>query len=86
VAHALYGTPAPVQPQGAALADLVCEHYEAMLGFYGTALGLKVARKHLGWYLDRAGAPKAEVLTATDPARVLALIRLALLNPERQAA
>ena len=86
VAHALYGTPAPVQPQGAALADLVCEHYEAMLGFYGTALGVKVARKHLGWYLDRAGAPKAEVLTATDPARVLALIRLALLNPERQAA
>jgi tRNA-dihydrouridine synthase B len=86
VAHALYGTPAPEVPTGAALADLVAAHYEDMLSFYGTALGLKVARKHLGWYLDRAGAAKAEVLTATDPALVLRLLRGALVNPERQAA
>ena len=86
IAHALYGRPAPVVPEGAALADLVSEHYEAVLSFYGTALGLRVARKHLGWYLDRAGAPKAEVVTATDPAQVLRLIRSALTNPEREAA
>ena len=39
-------------PRGAALATLVCGHYEAMLGFYGRDLGVRVARKHLGWYLD----------------------------------
>ena len=86
IAHALYGRPAPVVPQGAALADLMSAHYEDMLAFYGVTLGLKVARKHLGWYLDRAGAPKADVLTATDPAVVLRLIRAALANPDRAAA
>ena len=30
----------------------ICGHYEAMLGFYGRDLGVRVARKHLGWYLD----------------------------------
>ncbi|WP_227751458.1 tRNA dihydrouridine synthase DusB [Tabrizicola oligotrophica] len=86
IAHALYGRPKPEVPQGAALADLMSAHYEDMLAFYGTPLGVKVARKHLGWYLDRAGARKAEVLTATDPACVLRLIGAALANPERQAA
>lgn len=86
IAHALYGTPAPVEPKGSALADLVAEHYEAMLSFYGVALGLKVARKHLGWYADRAGAPKAEMLTADDAPTVLRLIRSAFTSPERQAA
>ena len=86
IAHALHGTAAPSVPQGAALADLMCAHYEDMLAFYGITLGVKVARKHLGWYLDRAGAPKAEVLTATDPAQVLRLIRSALASPERHAA
>ena len=86
IAHALYGRPAPQVPQGAALVDLMSAHYEDMLAFYGVDLGLKVARKHLGWYLDRAGAPKAEVLTATDPAQVLTLIRVAIANPTREAA
>jgi tRNA-dihydrouridine synthase len=86
IAHALYGTPAPVEPIGGALADLVAEHYEAILSFYGAALGLKVARKHLGWYADRAGAPKADMLTADDPASVLRLIPSAFTSPERQAA
>ena len=86
IRHALTGAPAPQVPQGAALVDLMSAHYEDMLAFYGVDLGLKVARKHLGWYLDRAGAPKAEVLTATDPAQVLTLIRVAIANPTREAA
>ena len=39
-----------------ALADLVEEHYGAMLSHYGEAVGLRHARKHLGWYLDRFAA------------------------------
>ncbi len=81
IAHALYGTPAPIIPQGAAFADMVAEHYEQMLAFYGPALGLRCARKHLGWYLDTAqtgaGARHA-ILTADDPATVLRLIRATL--------
>src|SRR5690606_4005249 len=40
IAHEIFGTPAPVLPKGADLADLVIAHYEAALGFYGIDLGL----------------------------------------------
>ncbi|MEW4447953.1 tRNA dihydrouridine synthase DusB [Qipengyuania sp. JC766] len=30
--------------------DLVVEHYERMLDHYGSDVGVKIARKHLGWY------------------------------------
>ncbi|MHA1543643.1 MAG: tRNA dihydrouridine synthase DusB [Alphaproteobacteria bacterium] len=30
--------------------EVVLEHYEAMLSYYGTEAGLRIARKHLGWY------------------------------------
>lgn len=68
---------APQVPQGAALADMVAGHYSAMLGFYGKVLGNRTARKHLGWYMDHAGTPgplRRELLTETDPARVLRLL------------
>lgn len=30
--------------------DIVLEHYNAMLELYGTENGVRVARKHIGWY------------------------------------
>ena len=88
VAHALYGRPAPVIPQGDALADLVVGHYEAMLAFYGPELGIKIARKHLGWYLEVAGLEpaRAEVMTCDAPPRVIALLRAAFAHQGREAA
>ena len=88
VAAALYGRPAPVVPQGDALADLVVGHYEEMLGFYGLELGLKVARKHLGWYLETAGleAHRGPILTGDSPAQVIAALRRAFGAQERVAA
>ena len=44
--------PAPTRTEQA---DIACEHVEAMLGHYGRALGLRNARKHIGWYLASAG-------------------------------
>ncbi|WP_112323784.1 tRNA dihydrouridine synthase DusB [Oceanibium sediminis] len=78
VAHALYGTPRPDVPVGTARIDMISEHYEAMLSFYGTPLGLKCARKHLGWYMDGMDAPKAlrrTILTAQTPAATLSALR-----------
>lgn len=89
VAQAMFGAPAPIVPRGAALADMVAGHYEAMLGFYGTALGARVARKHLGWYMDAARADaglRRLVLTAETPARVLRLLPDAFGETERAAA
>ncbi|MBV0892012.1 tRNA dihydrouridine synthase DusB [Paracoccus sp. Z118] len=53
----LHGAPAPDVPQGAALADTVAAHHEDILSHYGRDLGLRVARKHLGWYAEANGAP-----------------------------
>ena len=81
IASALYATPAPQVPTGQALLDMVLGHYEDMLAFYGPDLGLRVARKHLGWYMDGAGTPKAlrkQVLTATTPDAVRAALPQAL--------
>ena len=85
----LYGTPAPTVPQGSSFSDMVSNHYEAMLMFYGSDFGLRVARKHLGWYMDVAGTPRdlrGSVLTSTDPANVLALLPDALIQPAQVAA
>lgn len=30
--------------------EVILEHYEAMLAHYGTMTGVRMARKHLGWY------------------------------------
>lgn len=88
IAHALHGTPRPVVPRGNALVDLVAGHYEDMLSFYGVTLGLRVARKHLGWYMDAQGTPAAlrrEVLTAREPRAVLARLPMALAGAAARA-
>lgn len=88
ISHAIFGKPAPQIPQGTARADLIVEHYEAMLGFYGRELGIKTARKHLSWYLEEAGAMihRAAIVTSTDPVEVIALIRASFAEPGRAAA
>ena len=81
VAHDLYGTPAPEVPKGDAFVALVLRHYQDLLGFYGEILGLRVARKHLGWYMDHARTAPAlrrEVLTAKTPNAVMRLLPRAL--------
>lgn len=83
VAHDIWGSEAPQIPTGADLVRLVSDHYEAMLAFYGLDLGIRVARKHLGWYMDEAATPaplRRDILTAKDPKDVLRLLPDALLG------
>ncbi len=76
IAHHLWGQPAPAIPAGVALADLVENHYTDILSFYGAELGLRTARKHLGWYAEANGAPnRDELLRAPTPAATVAAIR-----------
>jgi tRNA-dihydrouridine synthase B len=88
ISAALFGTAEPVVPQGDALADLVIGHYQAMLSFYGEELGIKVARKHLGWYLQEAGltALRGPILTSDSPAQVIQALRAAFAEQGRAAA
>ncbi len=87
IAHALHGTPAPTIPQGMERAAMIIGHYQDMLSFYGRELGLRCARKHLGWYLEETGLPQAReaILTSTDPDEVIALTARAFAEMEEAA-
>jgi len=81
IAAELFGTPTPDIPTGKAFTDMVLGHYEDALAFYGATLGGRVIRKHLGWYMDRAGTPpplRRTILTGKDPAVILRLLPDAL--------
>ncbi|MBD9646853.1 tRNA dihydrouridine synthase DusB [Ensifer sp. ENS09] len=72
-------------PSPAEVADIFAEHYEMMLEFYGVEVGLRHARKHVAWYLDRAapdmaGSEKAAILTSTDARFVRDRARAAMLD------
>lgn len=84
VAAQLCGQVAPPAPEGRAFTDMVSSHYDAMLSFYGTDMGGKVARKHLGWYMDQAVLSlslRKAVLTERDPKVVFKLLPDALCAP-----
>jgi nifR3 family TIM-barrel protein len=45
------------EPDAASRLGIALEHFTDTLRFYGDALGLKVFRKHLGWYVEQASIP-----------------------------
>jgi tRNA-dihydrouridine synthase B len=58
--------------------DIVLNHYEDMLDHYGTAVGARIARKHIAWYskgLPGSAEFRAAVNQTIDTARVRQLIR-----------
>lgn len=87
MAHDIWGSTAPTIPVGLDLVDMVSNHYSSMLTFYGQALGLRVARKHLGWYMDVAGTCanlRRAVLIENDPSNVLRLLPDALITNDSE--
>ncbi len=78
IAAALAAAPSAV-PSITAQGRIAIAHIEAMLSHYGAHLGLRNARKHVGWYLETSGAPAAVVkdwrrrlCTEDDAAKMLA--------------
>lgn len=77
IASGLSGKRVDLAPSLTDLIEIIAKHYEAMLQFYGVPLGVKNARKHLGWYLD--GIPgsdpvRAKLFRENDPDRVRQMI------------
>jgi len=63
---------APPQPEE--VRDIVLGHLDALYGFYGEHMGLRIARKHLGWYA--AGRPgEREFRAAANQAGIPAVQR-----------
>jgi nifR3 family TIM-barrel protein len=86
----------PPEPDAETRYGVVMEHFEATLAFYGERNGLKIFRKHLGWYIDQAPWPsslerrreaKAALCRALDPADIRGgLARLWRIAEARRAA
>ena len=91
---ALTGASDP-EPNMEARLDIALTHFDEALAFYGERLGLKVFRKHLGWYVEAAPTPggsserrvaKAALCRLGQPHEVRAALRSLWSNCERLAA
>jgi nifR3 family TIM-barrel protein len=80
----------PAAPEGQALLGLILGHYEAILDHYGQILGVRCARKHLGWYMNQVetgdDASRRAILTEKRPAEVRRLLRSYFTNSEARRA
>jgi tRNA-dihydrouridine synthase B len=59
--------------------DIVRGHYDAMLTHYGNDVGVRIARKHIGWYskgLPGSAEFRAAVNQTIEPGAVRELIRM----------
>ena len=82
IAEALATGTDPGDPSSAAACDILLEHYEAMLAHYGIGLGIRNARKHLVWALERCiggevarKAWRRRLCGTEEPREVVAAIR-----------
>jgi nifR3 family TIM-barrel protein len=75
--------------------DIVLTHLDETLDFYGEPLGLKIFRKHLGWYVEAAPWPgdaaerrvaKSRLCRLDDPAQVRSGLRSLWSQNQRLAA
>jgi len=59
------------------LRDIIIRHVEALHACYGEDVGVRIARKHVGWYLQGltpSRRPPLELMTATSAAQQLDLL------------
>ncbi len=79
----------PEDPSLVARLDMILDQYQEILEFYGAELGVRVARKHLGWYLEALpGGREARraICRLNDPAEVIAGLEAAFANAAQQVA
>lgn len=72
---ALDGRAVEAEPDAAERHALVVEHFRAVLEFYGEGLGLRMFRKHLGWYVEQAPWPADPIERRAAKARLCRLDR-----------
>ena len=61
---------------GAEVRDIIIAHLDSLYGFYGEETGVRIARKHIGWYCERClpdpEPVRADLMSATSTASQLA--------------
>ncbi len=66
---------------------VINNHLEKLYSFYGDLSGVRIARKHIGWYFDNLGgllpsALKKEIYQAVTPLQQISLVNLVFSNTE----
>jgi len=75
---ALAGEPLPPAPGPAQVRDIMLAHLRDLYDFYGPVAGVRIARKHIGWYCrerPQALAFRQSVMLVESPAGQLARVR-----------
>lgn len=50
------------EPDRTQVRDILLEHLGNLYGFYGEASGVRIARKHIGWYCETASAKRPDAI------------------------
>ena len=61
------GTPPPPRTE---IKSVMIEHYDMLLSHYGTHQGMKIARKHIGWYIqdwENTDSLRTQINTEQNP-------------------
>lgn len=67
----------PPTPSISELKQIILQHYDAIMEHYGSVTGLKLARKHLGWYstgLANSSDFRAKVNCCLEPTEVQQMV------------
>jgi len=63
-----------IEPDPAVRLTIVLEHFRDSLRFHGDVHGVKIFRKHLGWYIERGPFPECAIARRAAKARLCRLI------------
>lgn len=82
LAHLQQQRPTPISHN--AIVSVIEQHLDEVYRFYGADSGVKIARKHIGWYFDRLGGlpadQKAAINQAQQPSEQWSRVQHALLT------
>ena len=83
-------TDSPIgQPPAHLRREAALEHFDTLLGLFGSRVGLRHARKHLSAYAEKAGASSAHrlaLVTSDDASAARGLLASAFVEAERSEA
>lgn len=78
ILHKLSGNDTSFAISLSEIKTVINQHLDNLYSFYGSASGVRIARKHIGWYFDQLGTLSAEqkkqINQAQQPAQQLALV------------
>ncbi len=80
----LSGNHSPDKPSIKDIQLIINNHLEYLYSFYGNTSGVRIARKHIGWYFDNLGnipaSCKKEIYQTLKPSQQMALVNSVLSN------